>query len=181
MTTKFKNMCINTFAKVKPGSTILSINKYRNRFDEVSNFSICFNINYLNAVKKSQAFIQAFRPKTYFESQARDEMLFSFDKTLEGYNPSYTNEDTYSQVLDSNNNILRGVRLHKKQDIIHIHGQRINKKIIVEGLYPKVNSSEKTLAKKALRAQTPLGKWVQFKLAPGKFNSLSIQKIRIFG
>jgi len=47
--------------------------------------------------------------------------------------------------------ITPAIRIHKDTQELHIFGQGIQKKVIVEGEYKTVNSSAKTLAKKAIK------------------------------
>lgn len=184
---EFKDYCIRVFNNLHPRSTFLSIRNYKNNFNEVSNFSVVFHANYFNAVKKAQNIVKSsYYSKNNFFSEkdlilAKDELLDSFKMTLSGYNPLYTCQGIYKEIIGSNNKPIPGIKLHIRQDIVHIHALRINKKIISSGSYPKHNSSPKTQAKKYLRNLTPLGSWVQFKLEPKRFNSLAVEKMILKG
>jgi hypothetical protein len=52
--------------------------------------------------------------------------------------------------------ITPAIRLHKETLALHIFGQAISKKVLVEGTYKTVNSSDKTLAKKAIKKHLDL-------------------------
>lgn len=187
----FQNYCLRVFSNVNPESTFLSIIEYQNNFSEVSNFSVCFNIDYLNAIKKSFKIIENTKlknldllDKSYSLedlSSARDELLDSYKNTLNGFNPKYTCNDTYSEVLGTNGLPIKGLKLHTNQDVLHINAIKIRKTILVPGDYKIPNSSTQTIAKKFLKSLTPLKGFVQFKLVPEKFKTLKVQKMIIDG
>jgi len=179
--TAFKNYCIDIFSHVRPCATFLSVKEYRNNFAEVSDFTVCFHANYMNAVEKALVIVANTRPRDDIQAEARDEMLDSFRWTLNGFNPLYTCRDTYEDILDADGKPIPGIKLHTNQDVVHINAMRVRKKVISKGLYPDRNSSDKTIAKRELRAKTPLSKWVQFKLERKRFKELSVQKMRIKG
>lgn len=187
MNNSFKDYCIRVLGHVQPGSTFLSIKNYKNNFLEVSNFNIVFHANYFNAVKKSKNIIKEvkFNKANLFSKldfdRAKEEMLESFDMTLSGYNPLYTCHDVYEDVLGSDLKPLSGVKVHKKEGVVHISGLKVKKKVLVPGIYSEVVSEPKTLAKKYLKSLTPLNNWVQFKLEQGRFESLAVEKVKIKG
>jgi len=179
--TSFKDYCVHIFSHVRPQATFLSIKEYRNNFAEVANFTVCFHVNYLRAVRDSLEFLDGYYPDSDIEAEARDEMIQSYRWTLNGYNPLYTCQDTYEDIPDKNGKAIPGIKLHKRQDIVHINAKSVCKNIVSKGLYPDKKSSGLIIAKRMLRAKTPLARWVQFKLEPKRFSSLSVQKMLIRG
>lgn len=179
--TTFKDYCINILSHVRPQATFLAVQEYTNHFYEVANFTVCFHVNYLTTVKRSLEIVDGYSPANDIEIKARDELLKSFQSTIDGYNPLYTCRNTYEEVLDANGKPIPGIKLHKQQDAIHISAMKVRKKVISKGIYPNVKSSDKTIAKRIIRATTPLANWLQFKLEPKKFKQLTVQKMRIMG
>ena len=179
--TTFKDYCIWILSHVRPQATFLAVRGYKNNFHEVANFSVCFHVNYLNAVQRSLDIVDGYAPTNDIEAEARYEMLESYRWTLNGFNPLYTCHGVYEDILDAEGKPIPGIKLHTKQDSVHINAMRVRKNVISEGLYPNRDSSNKTIAKRILRATTPLAKWVQFKLEPKRFEELAVQKMRIRG
>lgn len=179
--TAFKDYCINIFSYVRPQATFLSVKEYKNNYYEVADFTVCFHANYLNAVSRSLEIVDGYSPSNDIEAIARDEMIESFRWTLNGFNPLYTCQDVYEDILDADGKPIPGIKLHKRQDSVHINAMRVRKNIISKGLYPDRDSADKTIAKRILRAKTPIGNWLQFKLEPKRFKELTVQKMRING
>lgn len=185
----FQEYCLRVFSKVNPAATFLSIVEYKNNQLEISNYSVVFHINYLNAIEKSYNILKPLDLKKIDLTDklfsineleiAREELLASLLDTLSGQNPLYTCSEVYSQVLDFKGNPVKGVKIHIGQNVLHINALKIQKKVLVPGEYKLVNSSGKTLAKKELRQLTPMKNWVQFKLIPEKFKILKVQKMVI--
>ena len=181
MTTAFKDYCIHIFSHVRPQATFLSVSGYRNNWHEVADFTVCFHASYLRAVERSLKIVDGYNPADDIEAEARDEMLTSFRWTLNGFNPLYTCHDTYEDIPGANGRAIPGIKLHKRQDVVHINAMRVRKNVVSKGLYPDKRSSDKTIAKRIIRAKTPLAKWVQFKLEPKRFEELAVQRMRIRG
>jgi hypothetical protein len=188
----FKEYCIRVFSHVNPGSTFLSIKNYKNNWDEYSNFSVCFHIDYMGAVERSFRIVESFKPNRShtnrgqftvkdLESAKRD-ILHSFSLTLSGMgNPYYKNDGVYSPILGADHRPIQGIKLHPGQDVVHINALKFRKKIIKKGSYPVTNSAPATIAKRFIISMTPLANWVQFKLVPGRFDELNVQRMKIKG
>ncbi|KKN60286.1 hypothetical protein LCGC14_0533360 [marine sediment metagenome] len=187
----FKEYCIRVFSHVSPGSTFLSIRNYKNNWDERSDFSVCFHIDYLNAVRRSFEIVESFKPNRSHTKNnsltvrslksARDDILQSFVLTLGGMNPNYTCEGVYDPILGSDNKPIQGIKLHPGQNVVHINALKFRKKILKQGSYPAVNSSKETIAKRFIMKMTPLSNLVQFKLVPGRFDELTVKRMKIKG
>jgi len=99
---------------------------------------------------------------------ALDEMIASAKKNL-----SEKVEDRTAQSqgqTDAYIFITSAIRLHKDTQELHVFGQGISKKVIVEGEYKTVNSSDKTLAKKAITKA--------LNLSAGKFRDFLIPNVK---
>lgn len=183
--TNFKNACTKVLSSVKPGSTFLTVHNYVNSMGEVADYSIVFHIDYLKAVERSLDVLQSYKPtkmavagKPYTLEQlkaAKVQVIDSLKKSLSG---SHTQTDAYDSV-EVNGNTIPGVKLHSKDDALHLFGLRVWKNVVHSGNYPKDTRQPLTVAKDDLRKMLPVGKFVQFKLTPGKFDKLVVGKMSV--
>lgn len=189
----FKSAATEIFKNIDSKSMFIVLHEYENNYKEVATYSLLWHIDYSRAVQKSYDIITQFKPtidfcigKPYSLQDLRTahmELVESFADTLvlgPGNNPRATSAHAYDQVVDSKGFIVPGVKLHRDQDILHLTDvYRMNKIVHKEGVYPKVNSARKTMAKNDLRKLLPLKRFGQFVLYPGRFKSLSVQKISV--
>lgn len=99
---------------------------------------------------------------TGIELTAANELLASRRQSLDkgiGNNDAYTNADTYVYAQG-----IPGVRIHKETGILYVSGLVESKKVIEEGTHKKVNSSEKTIAKRKIEKTLPSGRYRLFRL-----------------
>lgn len=86
--------------------------------------------------------------------QALSELLTSAEKNL-----SANIEDRTAQSqaqTDAYISLTPAIRMHKETMQIHIFGQAISKTVLIKGEYKQVNSSQKTLAKNAIKKHLDL-------------------------
>lgn len=190
MTTEFRSTLTRELSKIRSSATFLTIRGYQNNFHEVSDYSICFHIDYNKAVQRSLAIIQDFQPspskcigKVYSSAdlaQARAELIDSYLATLGGNSQSTTKNsyDTVAYKMKDGQEIP-GIKIHLSQDLVHLWGYRVHKRVITPGEYKQVKSAAKTLAKNDLRALTPLHRFGQWKLEMGRFDHLMVEGIAI--
>lgn len=185
----FRSEATRVLSEIKKGSTFLTVHHYLNNFGEISDFSIVFHINYINAVSRSLELLEGYsvnredavnRPYTHRELEvARKELLESFRMTLDGNNTLAKSADSYVRVNNGEGQPIPGIKLHESQDILHLIGFRVHKNILLKGKYPPDNRAAKTIAKDEIRSRLPIGKFVQFKLLPGKFNKLVVAGVTV--
>lgn len=174
---------INNISKLDRNNIFVNISKYKNEFNEISNFQIYFCVNYIDLIKKSLDKLNNYHPlitdckdfSFYDLRQAKSELVSSFKDTLNGYNPRYTCHNVYEPITNKNN-VVPGVKLHINQNILHLEGVLLNKVILSSGSYTEYDSNTLTKAKNFLRKKLPVDKWRQFKLDLNKFNTINIQK-----
>lgn len=149
---KFQSLC---------GAKFISVNNYvSSTTGEVANHVINVNISVKNA-KESD--LQALKSLTLTDlsvisnaskialdvlKTSLAEMLLSAEKNLSANVEDHTNQSKGQN--DAYVHITPAIRIHLETMTLHIFGQAINKKILVEGTYKTVNSSPKTLGKKAI-------------------------------
>lgn len=185
----FRSEVTAALADLRKGSTFLTVHHYINNFAEISDYSIVFHVDYLNAVKRSAELLEGYN-FSYGDAEGRNythrelivakkELLDSFNMTIAGHNHLSTNASAYSKIDDGDGTPINGVKLHDEQDILHLNGFRVHKKVLLAGNYPVDNRAAKTIAKDDIRARLPVGRYVQFKLTPGKFSKLVVNGMSI--
>lgn len=189
MATIFRSKVVRDLGRLRPNATFLTVHRYMNNFGEVSNFSMCFHIDYLGAVRRAKALLEKYTPSSRETANkpfsvdhlrtAKEELLDSFGMSLQGSNPLATSAHAYVEVTDATGKIIPGIKLHREQDILHLWGFGVHKVVLSSGHYPRDNRSPLTMAKDELRNMTPLGNFVQFKLTPGKFETLTVEGITV--
>jgi hypothetical protein len=144
------------------GVTFVALNNYLSKTTgEIANHTVNIGLSVKNVKENDlvklqacdEATISAIALKSMLAVEvcriALAEMIESAKKNLSEKPEDRT---TQSQAqTDAYIFITPAIRLHKETQELHIFGQGIQKKVIVEGEYKTVNSSAKTLAKKAIR------------------------------
>lgn len=144
---------------------------YQNKDGEIAKHTLLLGVSYANALKKDLANLEK-QNMDGVKEVARQELLASFRNSLycaenEIKNLDYTCKDVYD-------NLGKGIKRHKQDGSLHVHGWAVNKQIIKAGVYKIVKSNEKTLAKNEIKKTLKSGKLRQFKLD-------NIQSIRMNG
>jgi len=101
----------------------------------------------LKAYESDLQTLLEYEPKSKIEDNAVYEMISSIRNSLSkgiGKNDSYTQKGIWNQVIPN-------IRIDSVGERLQIVGMVTNKRVIREGFYKKVNSSPKTLAKKAIK------------------------------
>ena len=172
---------IQELAKLKPTATFLTLSKYKSNEGQVADYNIVFHISYKSAIERSIIALQAMSLDTDIEQTAREELLASFNNSLVKMEetPIEEDEETYTHFFDNDGKPVKGIKLHRGTNTLHLYGSVVNKKVYVEGNYKKVNSRPLTIAKNKLRAKTPVGNFRQFKLVPNQVERISVQHISL--
>ncbi len=144
------------------GASLIGINSYLSSTSgEVANYRINANISVknvkeqdLNKLENCDASdIQAIADRTKIDVATINQALAEMIKSAKA-NLSENLEDRTAQSqgqTDAYINLTPAIRLHKETLEIHIFGQVVSKVVVVEGEHKHVNSSNKTLAKKAIK------------------------------
>lgn len=170
----------NVFNLIRPGATFMAVRGYTNNFGEVSDFGIVFHFNYMNAVRKAINTWARMFPADSISKQAKYELLVSYGDTLKyGFNHRARSAHAYVPVQDAHGKIINGVKLHLKNQELHLVGLLVHKRIIKPGEYDCSTQSALTLAKQELMSKTPLSNYRQFKLVNGRFDSISVDSLNL--
>jgi hypothetical protein len=176
-TTQLTNQEINEkILETRTNHGFISIKGYRNQKGDVCNYLVqpLGDGGYIRIVKESLEQIDAIENNKFTEDifkQAVEEMKVSFNKTL---NDEHNITNNYTKET-------KGFYSHEENDAIYVKDIVIVKREeLVKGERKKVNSREKTLAKKYLKNKLPIGKYQgTFKLDKDKFEQITFNKTSI--
>ena len=145
---------------------------------EQARHTIILGFDYMGAVKRSLAELQARKFDSELDKQAAAELVASFEKTIAAHeagerNPDYTKKDVYVSLFN-------GLNVSKTDGSFKLFGLSISKKVLVNGVYRTVNSKPLTVAKDAIRKTLTIGAFREFavseeSLANAKLNGETIE------
>lgn len=142
--------------------------------NELARHTILLGVDTLKAYKKDLAKLLILQPRLEGVKQlACQELIKSIKQSLDkgiGQNEAYTCKDVYEQTT------VRGVKVHKETNELHLMGYAVSKVVIEQGEEDTTKSSEKTLAKHAISKHLRRGKIRQFVLSLD-----TLQDVRING
>lgn len=172
---------IKQLSLLKPNSTFLTLKGYRNEHSEVADYSIVFNMSYENALNKSLEVLKAHHPSDTLEIQAKEELINSFNKSLNNLKdiPMEELEDHYVGFLDENGKYIKGIKAHIATNTLHLYGLIVHKKVIIPGSYPVKNKLPLTIAKDKLRRMVPVGRFRQFKITSAHVDYISVNNLSL--
>lgn len=172
---------VDEIARLRPGSTFLVLHKYRNSHGEVADFNIIFHMSYKNALKKSIAIVERFKPTNTLQERAQLEVLVGYQNSLHRIEttPIEDIDDAYFRYKDEEGKFIDGVKLHLETGYLHLFGLAHLKRIITPCAYKKVNSSQLTIEKNKIRNLTPASKFRQFRLHNSQVEKIKVQHISL--
>lgn len=148
-------------ATSRTGARFASFTYTAKKTGEKAKHRLALGVSVENAYKRDIAILSSIRPTLEGVAvQACDELIASLRTSLEkgiGNNPDYTCADTYVHVA-------KGIKAHKETGEVYVSGFTLGKTVIEKGVYPKANSSAKTLAKEALKKRMKSGRFRQFSI-----------------
>lgn len=165
---------VGALATIRPAATFLRLHNYRNELGEVADYNIVFHINYKNALERAIITIQNYQPENNLEVQAKAELLDGYQSSLKKIG-TLEKDDHYDHFYDDKGKVIKGVKLHKATDTIHLYGAVVNKKIVTAGKSKVTNKRPLTIAKDKLRSLTPLSAFRQFKITPNQVDKISVE------
>jgi hypothetical protein len=150
------------------GASFVGIRSYVNKFGEVANINLLTNVNTMTAKVNDLAKLKAFTEDQLVEMMvakktkilfsvfkvALSELIASGEKNVSS-EPSQHTAQSQGQA-DAYIHLCPGVKLHKDTLNIFISGFLKNKKVLVKGVYPIVNSRDKTIAKDLISSHLKL-------------------------
>ena len=160
------NKLIEAFKELKSASFI-SVNNYQSKTTgELANHVININISAENAkkndldtlrnCKKSDLLTISENTKISIEilKEAFTELIINAEKNLSTNKDEHTNQS--KGQTDAYFHLTPAIKVNKNTSEIHVFGQAIDKKVLVKGIYKEVKSSDKTIAKNAIKKHLKL-------------------------
>jgi len=139
---------------------------YTNENGEKSRYRLIMGIGLVSLYKADLRTLKTLRPKLDgVKALACDELIASIENSLTkgiGNNDAYTLKGYYTPITPNGE-----VKLHVNEageTHLYIRGHVLTKTVLEKGTYAKVNSSDKTLAKKELEKSLKRGKIRTFKV-----------------
>ncbi len=152
------------------GTQFLSVKGYENSEGEIANFVLNVGSKYENAKKKDIARLQAILKEGKFETPLQKEAV---ESVLQGLvNPNENRSKGQTEIYET----IQGFPMLKRHIVtrdLYIYGQRISKKVVVEGNYKTVNSKPLTIEKNKVRKGLSTSKLRLIKL--GKEDEIIVQ------
>jgi hypothetical protein len=170
---------IETLATLRPCATFLALNRYTAKTSgEVASFSIVFHMSYKTALEKSIVILEQYNAGTELYKVAKEEQLASFRASLAKMETTPIDEidDGYKRFFNADGQYIKGVKQNIASGELHLYGLCVRKVVHQEGTYKEVKSSEKTIAKAALRRLCPVSHFRNFIL-----NAENVESVRVEG
>ena len=134
---------------------------------ELARFTCNFGFSYGQVIEKSIVELEILMAEneTVWDAtwkQAAAELMASFKETIQAHaegrqNAAYTKAGQYIPLGG-------GANLNTTDNTIQLFGLVNTKKVLVEGVFKKVNSAPKTIAKNKIRKMLPVGNFREFAL-----------------
>lgn len=171
---------VTKLANLRPSSTFLTLKGYRSNSAEIADYNICFHISYKNALEKSIKTLEAMSLSNDIDRQAREALLASYRKSLENSEPVEKREPAYEYFVDQDDVPIKGIKVHRKSNTLHIFGLLHSKRVLMPGVPGKQTvSSSLVAAKRKLQSCCATGKFRQFKITPDRVESISVEKLSL--
>lgn len=171
---------VKTLSQLRPASTFLVLHRYKNARGEVADYNILFHISYKNALQKSLDVVRAFIPAegNNLQQQAKDELIASYTQSLTNIDETKVDEidDSYARFFDEDNKYIKGIKMHRTTQQLHLYGLVHQKRIITAIIYPTKNSRALTIEKNKIRKLCPVNRFRQFKILPNQLEKISVEK-----
>jgi len=165
-------------AKTINGTTFVGVRGYENSKGEVSNQTLLVGYNYANMLNKDLEKLKVLDIKTIIAKYGTEVATKAYSELLNSLAKLTATEEEKEQLAKENDSTInrsngqlnvfttlaKCIKQHNETGVLYISGLGVRKKVLVEGVYKKVNSKPKTLAKNEIK----------------KLANLSNEKIRRF-
>ena len=145
------------------GVTFFGIKNYTNSYGEVSNVVINIGASFDNAKKKDIVYLESLDVNTIINSDI-DKTLLEQARTALLQSLVNPNENRSNAQIDAYTRINNAIKVHNENGTIYIFGFSVNKEVLVEGVYPIVNSRPLTIAKQAIQKGMKSTKYRMYKV-----------------
>lgn len=166
---------IEKLAGLRPSSTFLHIRGYKSSTGEIADYTLAFHMSYANALKRSMVEVETYVPESDLETQAKAEVLKSYQTSLDNMDKEESVGDAYQRIVVGGETV-KGVKLHKESGKLHLFGLLVSKNVRVAGEHKAVNKKPLTVAKDKIRKLGPVNKFRQFVIDPEHFEKITVEK-----
>jgi hypothetical protein len=173
---------LNLFSELNgfKGARFIGFENYVSKTSgEVSNFVINTNVSVVNIKKADSRKLQNCSDAILVKIANDSNILLATVKlallemtiaSVKNLSEKIEDRTVASQAqTDAYHNVSASIRIHKETLAVHIFGMEISKKVIIAGDYKKVNSADKTIAKKLITKA--------LKLSSGKFRTFIVENM----
>ena len=176
-----KKEFVDQLGKLRPNSTFLTLQGYRNAYSEVADYSVAFHISYENALKRSVEILEAYDAKNDLEVLAKKELIATYKRSIQKAQvPEADIEDSYTRFFDEDGKYIKGVKMLTKTGELHLYGFVVHKKVTMPGSYgPDSDRKELTIVKDRLRRMCPVSRFRQFKFTSDHVDQISVEGLHL--
>ncbi len=149
------------------GTQFASFTYLSKKAGELARHTLILGFSYHNLVEKSVTELEVLAAAnaetwTPLQKQAADNVMASLTKTLAAHaageqNEDYTKRDQYVHIGN-------GLNLNTVDNTLQLFGLAHNKVVLVEGVYPVVNSRPLTIAQNEIKSQLSISRMREFAL-----------------
>jgi len=149
------------------GTQFASFTYLSKKAGELARHTVIIGFSYHNAVVKSVTELELLMAEnadkwTALQKQAADNVMASLKKTLDAHargeqNEDYTKKDQYIPLGN-------GLNLNTADNTLQLFGLTQSKVVLVEGVYPSVNSRPLTIAQNEIKKQLTVSKFREYAL-----------------
>lgn len=164
----------------KSGARFIGLT-YTNEAGAVTRYNLLMGVRLESLYKSDLRTLKSLRPSLNgVDAAACDELISSITESLTkgiGNNSAYTLKGYYTPVTANGE-----VKLHTDengQTFLYLRGYVVKSTVLKEGVYPKVNSSPKTLAKKRIEKSLKRGKIRTFKVNINVLHSVRLDGLTV--
>ena len=108
-------------------------------------------------------------------------MIESYSNSLNKVNSDSIedSDNNYERFYDSDHNVIKGIKLHKESDTLHLFGLLVHKRVLIPGNYKKVNHRPLTTAKNKLKKMCVVDRFRQFRLTNANLTAINVNHISL--
>jgi hypothetical protein len=159
------------------GCRLASLTYLGKKSKELARYTANFGFSYHEIVEKSKLELELLMVENenvwdavYKEAAAK--IMASLNKTLDAHARGEQNEDytKRGQYIPLGN----GVNLNIQDNTIQLFGLVLTKTVIVEGVYPVVNSAPVTIARRKIEKMLPIGNFREFALDESQMAQMKV-------
>jgi hypothetical protein len=173
---KLKQEIVRQLATIK-GNRFVSITYLSKKANELARHTLNIGFNYNTLVEKSVTELELLIEENKLvwndlQKEAAQEVLASLNKTLVAHqngeqNDDYTKKGMYAPIVN-------GINVNLNDGSIQVFGLSHTKVVLVEGVYPTVNSKPLTIAKNEIRSLLSISKFREFAIDPGQVSECKV-------